>query len=112
MTGVPSSPAVEGASIAPTLFGKPQDLSRRMLYWVRREGGPKYFGQDYYAVRRGPWKLLHNSPFEPLELYNLDDDPREQNDVAKSQPAMFRQLARAMSDRIQLAGRTPWQPPA
>ena len=104
--------AVDGVSILPTLLRTGQDLSARTLYWVRREGGPPYFGQDYYAVRRGPWKLLHNTPFEPLELYNLDEDPREQRNVIKDQPKIARELIGALSAHIQRAGRIPWQPPS
>ena len=108
---VPTGP-VDGVSILPSLLGKEQDLSGRTLYWVRREGGARYHGQEYYAVRRGPWKLLHNSPFEPLELYNLDEDPAEQRNVLKEQPKIAQQLTLALSKHIQRAGRVTWQPPA
>ena len=84
---------------------------RRALFRVRREGGAPYFGQDYYAVRRGPWKLLHNTPFEPLALYNLDEDPQEQHDRIKEQPQIARELTAALAAHIQRAGRVPWQPP-
>jgi arylsulfatase A-like enzyme len=108
---VPTGP-VDGVSILPSLLGKEQDLSGRTLYWVRREGGARYHGQEYYAVRRGFWKLLHNSPFEPLELYNLDEDPAEQRNVLKEQPKIGQQLTLALSKHIQRAGRVTWQPPA
>jgi arylsulfatase A-like enzyme len=100
---------VDGVSVMPSLLGKPQDLSARTLYWVRREGGPRYRGQDYYAVRRGPWKLLHNTPFDPLELFNLDEDPREQRNLIKEQPKIAQELTLALSKHIQRAGRVPWQ---
>lgn len=100
---------VDGVSILPTLLSRSQDFKDRTLFWVRREGGAPYFGQEYYAVRRGPWKLLHNTPFEPLALYNLDDDPREQKDVINEQPKIARELIAALSAHIQRAGRVPWQ---
>lgn len=106
------SGTVDGKSILPTLLGRSQDLSARTLFWVRREGGAPYFAQDYYAVRRGPWKLLHNTPFQPLELYNLQDDPQEQRNVIKDQPQIARELTAALSLQIQKAGRVAWQPPA
>ena len=105
------SGTVDGVSILPTLLGRPQDLSKRVLFWVRREGGAPYFGQDYYAVRRGPWKLLHNTPFEPLALYNLDEDPQEQHDRIKEQPQIAKELTTALAAHIQRAGLVPWQPP-
>lgn len=103
---------VDGVSILPTLLGQRQELSARTLFWVRREGGAPYFGQDYYAVRRGPWKLLHNTPFEPLALYNLNEDPQEQHDIIKQHPEIAGELRIALSKHIQQAGRVPWQSPA
>lgn len=103
---------VDGTSILPTLLGRPQDLSQRTLFWVRREGSVPYFGQDYYAARRGPWKLLQNTPFQPYELYHLQEDPREQHNVLPAQPQIGRELMDALSLQIQRAGRVPWQRPA
>ncbi len=30
----------------------------------------------------GDWKLVHNSPFRPLELFNLREDPGETRNLA------------------------------
>jgi arylsulfatase A-like enzyme len=106
-----AAPRVDGVSLLPVLTGATQDLGERTLFWVRREGGAPYYGQEYYAVRRGPWKLLHNGPFEPLELYNLDEDETEQNNRIKTDPAIAKELIAALSAHIQRAGRVPWQSP-
>ena len=66
-TGAPIPDNIEGRSIWQTLQGEHQDFSERLLYWLRREGGQRFLGQCQHAVRRGDIKLLHNSPFEPLE---------------------------------------------
>ncbi len=81
----------------------------RELFWVRREGGGQYQGRDYYAARRGDWKLLQNSPFQPYELYNLKTDPRETRDLARAETARYRELTAALSRHVQRAGATPWQ---
>ena len=109
--GVRVNHEIDGVSILQTLLGRNQPAVERDLFWMRREGGPKYQGQDYYAVRRGPWKLVHNSPFEPLQLFNLADDPLEQRDVAREQIKIFQDLAQALRAQIQRAGAVPWQKP-
>ena len=101
--------AIEGRSIWQTLQGEQQDFSERILYWVRREGGQQFLGQCQHAVRRGDIKLLHNSPFEPLELYNLSNDPLETTDSAQTETALFKEMRQLFQVETQKAGRVPWQ---
>lgn len=108
-TKVPVKHKIDGASILPTLLGQNQPPATRDLFWMRREGGAKYQGQDYYAVRRGDWKLVHNSPFEPLQLFNLAADPLEQHDLAQTETKIFQDLAAALRAQLQRAGAVPWQ---
>jgi arylsulfatase A-like enzyme len=100
---------IEGLSILPSLRGEAQDFSDRTMYWVRREGGQQFLGLNQHAVRRENVKLLHNSPFEPLELYDLGNDPKEAADQAKVQGDMFREMGRLLQTEMQKAGRVVWQ---
>ena len=101
--------SIEGRSILPTLLGERQDFDERVYYWVRREGGPKYWGQDYHAVRRGDLKLLHNDPFLPLELFDMEKDAMEETDLSSTSTADFEQLVHLMQAQAQAAGHVPWQ---
>ncbi len=98
---------IDGRTILPTLLGKPQPDEDRFLFWVRREGG-RYGGQAYYAARYGDFKLVQNIPFEPLELYNLKEDPKEQNPLPKNHK-MYNTLFSALRNHIIKSGAVPWQ---
>ena len=70
-----------------------------------------YAGREFYAFRRGDWKLLQNTAFQPYELYNLENDPEEKHDLSKSEPKRYNELIAGLMLHVQRAGRTPWQPP-
>lgn len=99
---------IDGISILPALLGGSQVLNRDLI-WVRREGGQKYQGQDYYAIRRGPWKLLQNDPFERYKLYNLTEDPLEEKDISRHHPKICESLAAELRRHVQQAAEIPWQ---
>jgi len=98
---------IDGRSILPTLLGESQPAEERFLFWVRREGGG-YGGRAYYAARYDDYKLVQNSPFEPMELYNLKDDPQEQNPLGRNNN-MYQRLFTALRNHIIEAGAVPWQ---
>ena len=85
------------------------ETKARDLVWVRREGGLQYAGREFYAFRRGDWKLLQNTAFQPYELYNLANDPEEKRDLAKAEPKVYKELVEALMLHVQRAGRTAWQ---
>lgn len=104
---------IDAVNLLPILKGEAErPAPQRELYFVRREGGHRYNGKSYEAIIRGDWKLMHNSPFEPLELYNLKDDPQEQTNLMGQRPGITRELQTALRRHIQRGGVAPWQPPA
>ena len=82
----------EGISLAPTLFGNPDKQEQHpYLYWEFHEN--KYSDQ---AVRKGKWKAVRHDPDAVAELYNLEEDPKEQNDLANQFPAIVMELQTLM----------------
>jgi len=81
----------------------------RPLYFTRREGGTKYGGQAIYAIRKGDWKLLQNSPYQEYELYNLKEDPLEQKNRIDIEIDKYQELNAILMEHIQKGGQVPWQ---
>lgn len=98
---------VNGISLYRTLQGEEQVSNNRVVYFMRREGG-FYGGLCYYAARLGPYKLLQNTPFEPLQIFNLDTDPQEQIPL-ETNSEKFKDLKYKLSQHIREAGSIPWQ---
>jgi arylsulfatase len=85
---------VDGISVVPELLVQKGQKKHEYLYMEF----PAYGGQ--HMVRWGVWKgvrqnLLKN-PDAPLELYNLNEDPGEQKDIAGENPGVAAQIADIM----------------
>ncbi len=97
LAGAPTPPDTDGVSYLPTLLGRAAEQRQHgYLYWEFYEQGGKQ------AVRQGPWKAVRLGAFDPasakIELYNLDADVAEQNDVAAEHPEIVSQLSALMRE--------------
>lgn len=106
---------IDGRSILPLLNKDDIDVSDRWLYWIRREGGGNFdrnqlfFGNDYHAVRHGALKLLHNTPFAPMEIFDLESDPFEESPLDSKRLAEQSDMLKFMQRQILRAGGVPWR---
>ncbi len=108
--GVTPANAIAGQDFLPELLGRSgAKNAERPLYFVRREGGTRYAGQAIYALRKGDWKLLQNTPYAPFELYNLKTDPLEATNVIHDQPEKYKELNALLMQYMQEGGQVPWQ---
>jgi arylsulfatase A len=86
---------IDGISFAPTLLGKAdQQKEHEYLYWEFHERGGRQ------AVRMGNWKAVRYNVFEgntPVELYDLNTDLSESNDLADQHPEIVEQMAEIMA---------------
>ncbi len=85
VAGAKAPTGLDGMSMARALRGQPQPAATH-LYWEFHERG---FQQ---AVRMGRWKAVRLKPGAALELYDLENDPREERDVAAANPDVVRRI--------------------
>jgi arylsulfatase A-like enzyme len=80
----------DGISLVPTLLGKGKQVQHPFFYWEFHENNGRQ------AVRMGKWKgVWYNVGLqEPqlLQLFNLDKDPFEKEDVAAKNPGVVAEI--------------------
>ncbi len=78
----------DGLSQLATLQGTESLIREKPLFW---KGVPGRNGSDY-SIMDGKWRLLVNSNFEALELYDVNADPLEKNNLKSSNPQVASEL--------------------
>ncbi|MEE9369843.1 MAG: arylsulfatase [Sedimentisphaerales bacterium] len=73
---------MEGKSLTPAFDNKP--IKCEALYWEH---------ESNRAIRIGKWKLVAKGKTGPWELYNLESDRTELNDVSGKYPARTKKMA-------------------
>jgi arylsulfatase A-like enzyme len=95
----PRQAAFDGEDLTDSFFGKSMER-RNSLFWeygrntnsfdyprIKRDRSPNV------AMRDGKWKLLVNADGSGIELYDLDADRNERNNLADSQPDVAKRMA-------------------
>ncbi len=87
---------MEGKSLLPTFDNK--SIQREALYW-EHEGNR--------AIRKGKWKLVSKYPGR-WELYDLEADRTEMNNLADKHPELVRELAAMYNAWAKRSFVKPW----
>lgn len=108
IAGVKIEHEIDGISLYKSWLQKkePADDDRK-LFFMRREGG-KYAGLAYYAVRKGQYKLVQNTPFEEMQLFDMLADPLEQHPLDKKTKG-YQELVNLLIQHIRKSGGVKWQ---
>lgn len=83
---------------------------RQSLFWhfPHYNNHPETVPQG--AIRQGPWKLIQTYDPEGLQLYNLNDDLGETNNLATERPELANQLLADLDAWRQAVGADSMQP--
>ncbi len=93
LVGAETPAGVDGISVLPTLLGHSAPTQDRFLYWGGTPGNAE-------AVRWGKWKAVRESPEEPLELFDLEQDVGEEKDVSAANPEIVQEILDYMSKAV------------
>lgn len=87
LAGTPATVDHDGVSVYELLLGAADPLPERYLYWEDHEGK-----EMLQAIRQGNWKGLRTGLDGALKLYDLSQDPGEEDNVAGAHPEMVNHL--------------------
>ncbi|MCY4234121.1 MAG: arylsulfatase [Bacteroidetes bacterium] len=98
LIGTTLTTEVSGVSFLPVLLGH-EGLDHSEMYW-------EYHGRQWggaQAARIGPWKGVrlggHNDPSAPVQVFHLENDPTESNDLSRDHPDITQRLLTVMQSR-------------
>lgn len=90
LAGLKTPEKLDGISFLPTLLGQQGQKKHDYLYWEFHEQGGRQ------AIRKEDWKLVRyqvlNAVKMTTELYDLNTDPGEENNVAAQHPEVVKEL--------------------
>ncbi len=90
---------LDGVDLLPFISGDKKDRPHQVLYWKKEARG---------AIRNGDWKLIR-FPDRPAELYNIEEDLSEQNNLAAAYPEKVKALYKQLFEWELTLERPLWQ---
>ncbi len=101
LTGCEQLPkqTVDGRSLVPLIHGEKKSLDRPFLaWWYPHSNG--HGTQPCQAILKDGWKLVHYMEQNETELYRLDDDEGERNNLFNAQPERTRELLETLNQWV------------
>ncbi|WP_439483585.1 sulfatase [Cyclobacterium plantarum] len=101
LAGIPHE-ANDGKNLTPLLEGESQ-LDRKSLIWHY----PHYHGSAWKpgsAIREGKWKLIHFYENKVSELFDLEKDPGENEDLSGIFPEKAAELQHKLMQQLEATG--------
>ena len=96
IAGIETPENIDGISFLPELLGKKQ--KKHEYFYFENSGGKRSTKQ---AIIKGDWKCIRfkirKTGETTVELYNMKDDPKEQNNIADKYPEKVEELIRLMN---------------
>lgn len=93
VAGVEAPGNIDGISYLPVLLGEDQPEHKAMYWEFTSQGGKQ-------AVRKGKWKLVKLDVLNPdktrIELFDLETDRSEQNDVSEKYPEVLDEMKKLL----------------
>ena len=103
--GVEAPASMEGIDLAGVMRGLDEEVFDSRILYGEAAGGLSYdlVARGYFpvfrSVRRGRYKLVHDSKSERHRLFDLARDPGEQEDVSSAHPELHAELVAEMEAR-------------
>ena len=88
---LPTDRVIDGVSMVPAFAGKPVQRSVPM-FWRTHVSGP----DDRVAVRIGDWKIVGDETLTEFQLFDVQKDPQEANDLAQTMPEKTEEMKKSL----------------
>ena len=95
---VPEDRKIDGISLIPYINGNKEEENGRALFYYWSRHSPELYNN--VALQKGRYKLVgnteYNSPANTFELYDLEKDPCEQNNIVKDNPERAEEMKKEL----------------
>lgn len=88
---LPQDRIIDGKDPLPVLTGQTVNSPHSILYWGEY--------RNHQALHRQGWKIVREDPDDPWQLFNLQEDISESNNLASERPELVQRLSRSFSEK-------------